>query len=82
MKARVRHFLWQALLYVVALLPFGFAFLCAAVQVLGRAWGRFPYQPDDSEFSRPYNLTRTQLLCFQYFDSHQPQSLRSRKVKP
>jgi hypothetical protein len=77
----VKAFLWQALLYLVALLPFGVPFMFAAASVFGKAWGRFPYQPDEKKTFGSYHLPRKHLLCFQYFDTHKPLSSQRRKVK-
>ena len=77
----MKAFLWQALLYLVAFLPFGIYFLLVAVSVFGKAWGKFPFQPDETKRFGRYNLPRRHLLCFQYFDRHKPLRTERRKVK-
>ena len=68
--------------YLVGLLLFGIYSLYAVVAVFGKAWGNFPYQPDEMKRFGRYNLPRRHLLCFKYFDSHKISHPGRRKVKP
>ena len=53
-------------------LPFALACAGVVVAVFGKAFRRFPYQPDETKVFKRYALPRTHLFCFRYFDNHRP----------
>ena len=58
---------------LLTLLPFGLVFVGALIAVLCKAFGKFPFRPDESEVFRNYSLPRAHLRCFQFFDRHKPE---------
>jgi hypothetical protein len=67
--------------YVLMLLPFAWAGAAAVVAAFGKAWSRFPVQPDETKRFRKYPVPRTYLLCFRYFDTHKLERPLGRKVR-
>ena len=59
--------------WLVTLGPFVLVGLSVVLAVLGKAYGNFPYQPDETEVFSKYSLPRSRLRCFRFFDRHKPQ---------
>ncbi len=65
--------LYSALFFwLVALGPFVLVFVAVALAVFGKAYGNFPYQPDETRVFKKYSLPRSHLVCFRHFDKHRP----------
>ena len=58
--------------WLVVLGPFVVVGVAVVLAVFGKAYGNFPYQPDESKVFKKYSLPRSHLGCFRHFDEHRP----------
>ena len=59
--------------WLVTLGPFVLVGVSVVLAVFGKAYGNFPYQPDETKAFKKYALPRAHLRCFQFFDRRKPE---------